>query len=169
VNESEPQKLNWNRLLVCGVILSAVIVAAMLYYAACSVRRTYQVDVCRRHNLALMVQAAEAYASLYGAWPESVGQLTGTSSGRPLLSEPAICPSAQAKGLPEPHYAIAPGLKTGMPDTYILVYELHHVHGGKRHVCLVGGKVELWDRGRDAELEQRLEAQRQAAKPSPER
>jgi hypothetical protein len=169
MGESAPQKLNWNRLLLIGVVLSAIIVAAMLCYAARSVRRTYQANTCRRHNLALIAQAAEAYASLYSAWPESVEQLAHVQAVNPSASEHVICPSAQSKGLPEPHYAVAPGRATGMPDSYVLVYELHHVHGGKRHVCFVGGKVELWGHDRDAELEGRLESQRQAAKPGLER
>jgi hypothetical protein len=109
----------------------------------------------------------EAYAALRNKWPQDLSQLADRQvAGVPLLKETPVCPLARAKGLPEPHYAIAPGLKNGMPDSHILVYELHHVHGGKRHVCFVGGKAELWGHDRDAELERHLEAQRRGAKPS---
>lgn len=161
--QAGPKGRRWRGRIVAAALVLGLVGSIAYLVAASNVY--YQVDACRMHNMQRVLNAVQSYADLMDCWPDSAEPLTKIVVCQDPLLEPRnlICPAAQQHKLPQPHYLIAPGLFKQMPDTYIVVYEHYCLHDGKRLVLFRNSKTELWGKERDAELEQRLLQQREAA------
>jgi len=121
---------------------------------------------CASMQLRDIAHSCDLYAEAHkGVYPDAIEDI-GDEYLVWLATKVTFCPDAEARKLPGPHYVIEPGLRTGMPGSYIMLYDIslqnHGMHG--RNVCLLDGKTEWWPAEREHEFQLRLAKQRKAAR-----
>jgi hypothetical protein len=154
------------KLIAVGVLAGAGAGVFLLSLAAARVREAARRDTCRR-TLRCIALACHMYADdADGEFPSLLQQLQPTYCDNPKIFS---CPSCPSNWMDFAHgtvtelsssYILVPGLRSEMPQEFVLIYEKPGNHGRDGfHVVRCDARAEWWPVNCDRELEHLLELQ----------